>query len=182
MNVFLSMLRGINVGGKKVPMAELREVYEGQKLKQVRTYIQSGNVIFEAKESDPLKLEKQLEKKISTHFGFEVPVVIRRKKEIEGVLKKNPFLKEKNIQEDKLYVTFLAALPEKELIDKTKVPDGTTDRFIISGKEIYLYCPGGYGETKLSNNFFEKKLKISATTRNWRTTNELLKMMETVAD
>jgi uncharacterized protein (DUF1697 family) len=182
MNVFLSMLRGINVGGKKVPMVELREVYEVMKLKKVRTYIQSGNVIFEAKESDALKLEKQLKKKISAHFGFDVPVVIRTQKEIEVVLKNNPFLKEKNIQEDRLYVTFLADIPEKDLLGKIIVQDGTTDRFIILGKEAYLYCPGGYGETKLSNNFFEKKLKVSATTRNWRTTNELLKMMETAVD
>jgi len=177
MVTYLSMLRGINVGGKKVPMAELREVYEALKYKNVRTYIQSGNVLFDTKATDEDALSATLEKKITARFGFEVPVVIRTEKELAAVLKKNPFLKEKNLQEDKLYITFLAEIPSKELLEKIRVPEGSGDQFQVSGKEIYLYCPGGYGETKLSNSFFEKKLKLKATTRNWRTSNELLKMM-----
>lgn len=171
------MLRGINVGGKKVPMVELREVYDALKFKNIRTYIQSGNVLFETKKTEEAALSKVLEKKIAARFGFDVPVVIRTAGELASVLKKNPFLKEKNLQEDKLYITFLAEIPAKELLEKIKVPDGSPDRFEIAGKEIYLYCPGGYGETKLSNNFFESKLKVKATTRNWRTSNELMKMM-----
>jgi uncharacterized protein (DUF1697 family) len=177
MATLLAMLRGVNVGGKKVPMADLRLLYEGMKYKNVRTYIQSGNVIFETSENDTEKISKEQEKKIKAKFGFDVPVVIRNEKELGSIIKKNPFLKEKNISEERLYVTFLANIPEKELQEKITVPAGTSDRFEIIGKEIYLYCPGGYGETKLNNNFFEKKLKVEATTRNWRTTNELLKMM-----
>ncbi|MDF2436916.1 MAG: hypothetical protein K0Q95_1292 [Bacteroidota bacterium] len=178
MAVLLAMLRGVNVGGKKVPMAELRELYSEMKLENVRTYIQSGNVIFESKEDNPEKLAAQQEKKIKATFGFDVPVVIRNKKELGSVIKGNPFLNEKNIAEERLYVTFLKEMPSKELLEKITVPSGTSDRFEIIGKEIYLYCPGGYGETKLNNNFFEKKLKVDATTRNWRSTNELFKMMQ----
>lgn len=178
MSILLAMLRGINVSGqKKVPMAELKQLFEDMKFKNTRTYIQSGNVVFESKETDEAVLSKKIGKKILEKFGFEVPVVIRTAEEIATVLKKNPFLKEKGVAEDRLYVSFLAEIPAKELLEKIKVPDGTSDRFIISGKEVYLYCPGGYGETKLSNNFFESKLKVKATTRNWRTTNELIKLM-----
>jgi uncharacterized protein (DUF1697 family) len=179
MTTLLCMLRGINVSGqKKVPMAELREMFAGLKFANVRTYIQSGNVIFDSKETDEAALAKKISKKILSQFGFEVPVVIRTEKELSDTLKKNPFIKEKNIQEERLYITFLENEAVKELADKLKLPEGSTDRFVISGREIYLYCPGGYGETKLSNNFFESKLKVKATTRNWRTSNELLKMMQ----
>jgi uncharacterized protein (DUF1697 family) len=178
MAVLLAMLRGVNVGGKKVPMAELRDLYSEMKFRKVRTYIQSGNVIFESKENDISKLAAQQEKKIKSKFGFDVPVMIRDEKELAMVIKRNPFLKEKNIAEERLYVTFLKEIPKKELSEIISVPAGTSDRFQIVGKEVYLYCPGGYGETKLNNNFFEKKLKVEATTRNWRSTNELLKMMQ----
>lgn len=177
MALFLAMLRGINVGGKKVPMAELRSLYEDMKYKKIRTYIQSGNVIFESKETDEIKISSLHAKKISAKFGFEVPVIIRTEKELSDIIKKNPFVKANGIAEERLYVTFLADIPPKELLQKISVPVGCNDEFKIAGREIYLYCPGGYGETKLNNNFFEKKLKVNATTRNWRTCNELLKMI-----
>jgi uncharacterized protein (DUF1697 family) len=178
MGMMLAMLRGINVSGqKKVPMADLRAMFEDMKFKNVQTYIQSGNVLFESKDTDETGLSKKISKKILDVFGFEVPVVVLNKKYLETVVKNNPFLKEKNINEERLYYTFLAEEPSKEMLAKIKIPDGTTDRFEIIGKTAYLYCPGGYGETKLSNNFFEAKLKVRATTRNLRTTNILLEMM-----
>ncbi len=178
MPVYLAMLRGINVSGqKKVPMAELKAVVESLKFKQVRTYIQSGNVVFDAPSTEPEKLALQLEKKINAHFKFEVPVIIRSPEEIEKVLKKNPFLKEKEIDTSRLYVTFLKESPSKELSSKLSAVSFDPDRFIIQGNEIYLHCPVSYGNSKLTNNFFENKLKIGATTRNWRSLNELNKLM-----
>jgi uncharacterized protein (DUF1697 family) len=87
-------------------------------------------------------------------------------------------LKEKNIFGEKLYFTFLKENPDKQLIEKIEIPKDSTDRFEVIGRTIYLYCPGGYGETKLSNNFFEKKLNVKGTTRNLRTCKTLLDMME----
>ncbi|HEX8516052.1 MAG TPA: DUF1697 domain-containing protein [Bacteroidia bacterium] len=178
METLLAMLRGINVSGqKKVPMAELKAMFEDMKFKNVRTYIQSGNVLFESNATDAAALSKKISKKIMETFGFDVPVVVVNKKELENAITKNPFVKEKNVVHEKLYFTFLAEAPPKELEEKISLPEGSSDRYSIAGTTVYLYCPGGYGETKLSNNFFESKLKIKATTRNWRTTNELLKLM-----
>jgi uncharacterized protein (DUF1697 family) len=175
--VFLSLLRGVNVGGKKVPMADLRNLYEELGFKNVTTYIQSGNVIFESKTAAGAT-SKKIEKKIFETFGFSISVIIRTKEELVSIISKNPFLKEKNIAEEKLYVIFLAETPDPELTKKAIEADYGPERFVIKEKTIYLYCPVGYGEAKLNNNFFEKKLKVAATTRNWRTTNILLGMME----
>jgi uncharacterized protein (DUF1697 family) len=172
----LSLLRGINVGGKKVPMLDLRGLYADLGFKNITTYIQSGNVIFESK-VDATSTTKKIEKGLKEKFGFDVSVILRTKEELNSVIRGNPFLKEKNIEEEKLYVIFLAASADKELVKKLEESLPGPERFIIKEKTIYLYCPVGYGEAKLNNNFFEKKLKVIATTRNWRTTNILLEMM-----
>jgi uncharacterized protein (DUF1697 family) len=177
MTVYISILRGINVSGhKKVPMAELKVLYEELNFKNIRSYIQSGNVVFESKESENRVLAKKIEKKIAEKFKFDVPVIIRSEKEFNKAVVQNPFLKEKNIDPEKLHITFLEEMPQQELSDKISMLDFKNDRFIILGTEIYLYCPDGYGNTKLTNTFFENKLKVTATTRNWRTANMLLDM------
>lgn len=177
MEVYISILRGINVSGhKKVPMAELKQLYEELNFKNITTYIQSGNVIFEHNKTEDSTLAKKISKKILEKFKFEVPVIIRSSKEIEKVVKSNPFLKEKNIDPEKLHVTFLEEAPEKELVDKIKDLEFNSDRFVIKDMEVFLYCPDGYGNTKLTNTFFENKLKVTATTRNWKTTNKLLEL------
>ncbi|HYV95393.1 MAG TPA: DUF1697 domain-containing protein [Chitinophagales bacterium] len=177
MSVAVSILRGINVSGhRKIPMAELKLLYSELKLKNISTYIQSGNVVFSADKINSKALAKSIEQKILEKYNFDVPVIIRTIDEIQSTLNNNPFLKEKKIEIDKLHVTFLADQPDKENLEKLKSYHYEPDRFIITGKEVYLYCPNGYGNTKLSNNFFESKLKITATTRNWRTVNELLKI------
>jgi len=178
--ILLSLLRGINVGGRKVPMADLRILYEELGLKNITTYIQSGNVIFESKVANKA-LEKKIEKKIKVKFGFDVSVITRTKEELNAVIKENPFTKENNIELEKLYVIFLGEIPDPVLLKKLIESDLGPERFIVCGKTIYLYCPVGYGEAKLNNNFFEKKLKVVATTRNWRTTNILLDMMKGVS-
>ena len=178
MQTFISILRGINVGGqKKILMADLKGLYEKLKFKDVATYIQSGNVVFESdgKESD-IELAKKIEKAIYKNYNFQVPVIIRREEELKKIILSNPFLKEKNIDLKKLHVTFLGEIPSKANIEGIKSVDFLPDQFFISGKEIYLHIPESYGETKLFNNFFEKKLKVSATTRNWNTVNKLYEM------
>ncbi|MDQ3047439.1 MAG: DUF1697 domain-containing protein [Bacteroidota bacterium] len=178
MPVYLAMLRGINVSGqKKIPMAELRTLVEDLKFKNVRTYIQSGNVVFETGATAHEKLALQLEKKISSHFKFDVPVIIRTPEEIAKILKKNPFLKEKEIDTSRLYVTFLKDSPSKELSSKLSAVSFDPDQFIITETEVFLHCPVSYGNSKLNNNFLENKLKVGATTRNWKSVNELHKML-----
>ncbi len=177
MPVFLSILRGINVSGQKqIKMVDLKKLYEELGFKNVKTFIQSGNVVFES--NSAAKLSQKIEEKIKAHYSFDVPVIIRTKEELQRAIDHNPFLKKKNIALDKLHITFLAEQPEKENIKATEVYDYAPDEFHISDKEVYVYCPNGYGNTKINNTFFEKKLKVGATTRNWKTSNELLKLME----
>jgi uncharacterized protein (DUF1697 family) len=180
METFISILRGINVSGqKKIQMADLKALYEDLKFKDVTTYIQSGNVIFKGKSSSDQKLAKRIEDAIYERYNFNVPVIIRTVEEMEHAISVNPFLKQSKIDIEKLHITFLAEIPEQENVESIRNINYSPDRFIIIDKEVYLYCPNGYGITKLSNNFFEQKLKIKATTRNWRTVNKLFEMATT---
>ena len=95
---------------------------------------------------------------------------------MKKTISSNPFLKEKNGDAKRLYVTFLSEIPDKENVESIANIDFSPDKFIIIGKEIYLCVANGYGETKISNTFFEKKLKVKATTRNWNTVNKLSDM------
>jgi uncharacterized protein (DUF1697 family) len=177
MAIFLSILRGINLGGhKKILMADLKTLYEELGFTNVVTYIQSGNVVFENPQN--INMEQAIGQKIFEKYAFEVPIIIRTLDELASLIDKNPFLKEENIQIDKLHVTFLADLPQAILLDKMQTLNYALDRFTVLEKEAYLYCPDGYGNTKLTNSFFESKLKVTATTRNWKTVNELFKMMK----
>lgn len=177
MPIYIAILRGINVSGhNKIPMADLKKLFEELKCDNIRTYIQSGNVIFEHTKSTDKALIKKIEKGISDKFGFDVPVLVITAGELEKVIKNNPFIKEKDIETDKLHVTFLAEPPAKANIDKANSYNFEPDRFSIDEKAAYVYCPNGYGNTKLNNTFFESKLKVTATTRNWRTVNELVRI------
>ena len=175
MTTYISILRGINVGGqKKIRMEDLKTLYEGLRFSEVTTYIQSGNVIFRTNLNLPISgLSEIIEKAIEGRYHFLVPVIIRTSDEMRQVLSSNPFVKEKGIDMEKLHVTFLQEEPDPVDVDKTQEINFPIDRFRILGKDVYLYCPGGYGNTKLSNAFFENKLKVKATTRNWKTVGKL---------
>jgi uncharacterized protein (DUF1697 family) len=175
METYVALLRGINVSGQKmIKMQVLQSLFAELGFKNIRTYIQSGNIIFESGKISQDVLAKQIEEKILQSYHFEVPAIIRHHDEIKRILENNPFLIKRNEDINKLYVTFLSN--ESDESDKYDKSDKSIDydEFIISGKNIYLFCPNGYGRTKLNNNFFESKLKVKATTRNWKTVNALL--------
>lgn len=178
METYISILRGINVSGhRKIEMAGLKALYEKLQFNDVVTYIQSGNVIFKAAEkSSNINLSKKIEKAIFEQYKFEVPVIIRTQFELEEIISANPYLQQSDIDLEKLHVTFLSKAPAEEAIRKIESADFSPDKFIMKDKEIYLYVPEGYGNTKLSNNFFENKLKVTATTRNWKTVNKLAEL------
>jgi uncharacterized protein (DUF1697 family) len=177
MQTYISILRGINVSGHKmIKMEALRKMYEELKFKNVKTYIQSGNVVFQDKKGKSADLEKKIAKKILEATGFEVPVMVRELDELVAVLKNNPFLNKRKEDPLKLHVTFLSGQPGKAEVEKIGMGNYGKDEYIIAGNAVYLFCPDGYGNTKLSNTFFENKLKLTATTRNWKTVNELVNM------
>jgi uncharacterized protein (DUF1697 family) len=171
------MLRGINVSGQKiVKMENLRSSFEALGFRRVRTYVQSGNVIFEATRGSPKDLAKSIEGKILSDFRFSVPLFLRTSDEMKEIVSYNPFLREKEIDGSKLHVTFLSESPANDAKERIGSLNALPDQFRLKGREIYLYCPNGHGRTKLSNTALEKRLSVGATTRNWKTVNQLVKI------
>lgn len=167
--IYISLLRGINVSGKNpLAMPELKQMYESLGFGSVQTYVQSGNVVFDAPRQDPAALAERIQTQIKQSFGFDVPVIMRTPQEFRQILEHNPFLTKRQETIDTLYVTFLKALPGAEQVQKISVVPQVADEFVLAGSEIYLFCPSGYGRTKFDNTFFEKKLAQTATTRNWK--------------
>jgi uncharacterized protein (DUF1697 family) len=179
METYIAILRGINVSGQKmIPMKELKGLFEALHFEQVRTYIQSGNVLFEARPADSKVLAARIEAAIRERFSFQVPVLVRTATDLKGVLSRNPFLQQSDPQTDKLHVTFLEDTPSQESLDKVAGGNYEPDEWHISEREVFLYCPAGYGNTKLNNTFLERKLGVRATTRNLKTVRQLISLAE----
>ncbi len=174
MIIYIALLRGINVGGhKKIPMAELRALLTDSSLKNVKTYIQSGNVIFQSNQKDISKLEDKIKKAIRVQFGFEVPVLVRSVESFQTIFDECPFVKEKK---EKSYFVVLNQVPDAELIKEAQKITYENEEFIIKNSCIYYYCSTGYGRTKFSMNAFERKLKVTGTSRNYNTMVKLLSL------
>ncbi|MFZ1720443.1 MAG: DUF1697 domain-containing protein [Candidatus Moraniibacteriota bacterium] len=175
MHTYIALLRGINVNGQKlISMEKLRSLLEDLGLTGVTTYIQSGNVVFQAGKVPPFVLEKRIQTAIRDVFGFSVPVMVKTRAEWQEIISGNPFVGRKDIDESFLHVTLLSDTPNQGVMDEIMAGEYGVDECILSGKVAYLYCPNGYGKTKLSNSFFEKQTKLIATTRNWKTVSKLL--------
>lgn len=174
MKAYIALLRGINVGGhKKVPMAELRELLINSELENVQTYIQSGNVVFQSSEKSIQSLEQKIHKAIQTKFGFDVSVLVRTRKDLQRIFDDSPF------SEDKMkasYFTILQETPSKELVKEASEKIYEGEEYEIINDCIYFYCEKGYGQAKFNMNFFERKLKTSATSRNYNTMVKLIAM------
>lgn len=174
MNRKIAILRGINVGGKrKILMTDLKSMCEKLEMEDVITYIQSGNLIFNSDKPNS-ELENDLEKAITEKYGFNVPVIVRTKKELENSINNNPFFHE-NTDIKELHLTFLKEKPNKENIEQTETFNYEPDKFKIEDKDVFIFCAGKYHKSKLTNNFFERQLNVGATTRNWKT---VLKLSE----
>lgn len=170
MNRYIVLLRGINVSGKnKLQMQDLRDLLKKLKYQNVQTYIQSGNIILDTDKTKN-RIAEEIREAIQSEFGYEVPVIIRTVEEWKRVIEQNPY----PVNEEKLlYFTFLNQTPENTDIQINGTKD---DEFTIAEDVVYLYCLGGYGKTKLSNNLFERKLKVTASSRNYKTTMKLLEL------
>jgi len=156
MNTFISMLRGINVSGqKKIQMAELKSLYDALGLVKVRTYVQSGNVVFESQEPDAAKLTRLIEAHLEQSFGYGVPIFMRNAADFQRIIASNPFLTTRNEDPTKLHVTFLYRPGLESTLNNVASPNDDGDEFFVGDQEIFLFCPNGYGRTKFSNSFFE---------------------------
>jgi uncharacterized protein (DUF1697 family) len=177
MNTYIALLRGINVSGKNMmKMDALKRMFESKGLHEVQTYIQSGNVIFKSDENDTTKLSLMLAKDIHAEFGYDIPALVITRDYLVSIALSNPYILKENKVKDDLHLTLLNATASYELIDKMKVLAMADDEFVTAEKAIYIFCKNGYGRTKLTNSFFENKLKVSCTTRNWRTVERLVEL------
>lgn len=176
-STYVALLRGVNIGGKnKLPMKDLAAIFQKSGCSNVRTYIQSGNVIFECPTS-VRRLQQTVGSAIEDKFGFSPSLVLRRLGDLEDLVKNNPFLKA-GAQEPELHVVFLADAPKTTDIAKLDQYRLPPDDFAVRGKQIYLRLPNGAGRSKLASVPFHTKFNTVATARNWRTVNKLIEMMK----
>jgi uncharacterized protein (DUF1697 family) len=177
--VIISMLRGINVGGHhKIGMSALREVYESLGLRDVKTFIQSGNAVFRSDARDLVILRNRIEDEIERTFGFRPDVILRSIGELREAIVNNPFAARDDIHPSKLLVTFLAEHPTDEACEKVLAMEVKPEELRMAGREMFIYFPNGMGRTKLPLVKIEKALKTSGTGRNWNTVRKLLEMAE----
>ena len=163
MATYAALLRAVNLGARnRVAMADLRALAEELGGKDVRSYVQSGNVVFRHA-GGAAKLEKALEQAIAHEFDLEITVVVRSAAQLARVVQTNPF------DPAGVYVSFLASAPRRAAVRELVEADHGPDRIAVEGKEVYLCLPAGYGQSRLNNAFLERKLGVRATLRNWRT-------------
>ena len=176
---YAALLRGVNVGGhRKLPMARLRSLLTEQGLSGVRTYIQSGNAVFEAGQMGPDELKATIEGGISVEFGFDLSVIVVSQAEMAEVVAQNPYRTESATDGSKVHVMFL---------DKTTAPDDWSavdrskyapDAFVATDRWLYMYFPNGIGRSKLPTVLERASKDVAISTRNWRTVLKLSEMLQ----
>jgi uncharacterized protein (DUF1697 family) len=177
-STYIAFLRGINVSGQKsIKMDDLRQFFEIMGFLNVKTYIQSGNVLFTTSDkADKTALANRIEEEVEKEYGFTVSVLIKNSSELKHILENNPFANSPEFSEATQYITMLQDKPDMGQTEQFEKYKSAGEILVFKNSEAYFYCPGGYGRTKLSNTFIESKLKINATTRNLNTMKTLLEL------
>lgn len=172
----IAFLRAVNMAGhNSIKKNELAGLFVKTGYTNPEIYIQSGNVIFRSKENE-LTAVRKIEKAITGTLGLNISVMVRTAEELDGLKERNPFLNEKNFDPSRMAVVFLHENPSEEGLKKLESVSYPPDRFELSGREIFLFCPNGFGRSKLTTTFFEKKLGVKGTARNWKTIMAILEM------
>jgi uncharacterized protein (DUF1697 family) len=178
LSTHVALLRGVNVGGKNLlPMRDLAQMFVEAGCADVRTYIQSGNVIFRASETKAQRIPGLIAKQIAEAFGYKIPIVLRTAGQLRDAIENNPFFKA-GAPEAMLYVYFLASLPDAPNIAGLDADRSPPDRFFVRERDVYVQLPNGAARTKLTNAYFDSKLVTTSTARNWRTVLKLLELMQ----
>jgi uncharacterized protein (DUF1697 family) len=175
MSTYVAMIRGINVTGYNIiPMERLRTLFSDCGFTDVRTYIQSGNVVFGATGSTA-SCVAAIQGKLERELGKPIAVILRTPDELGAIIAKNPFLKMKGVDVKRLAVSFLDKPPTKQRLAAVEAIESGNDQFRSAGREIYLYCPDGYGNSRLAGRL-ERTLGVKATARNWNSVRKLHEM------
>ena len=174
MKTYVALIRGINVGGhKKVPMAILRDVLNKADFQDVKTYIQSGNIVFKSIEKNSKTIERIIQKSIESYFSFLVPVIVKTKEELQFIFDSCHLSDEKKRES---YFVLFDDIPDSELVKEVESITFENEEFSIVRDCLYFYSSTGYGRTKFNMNSIEKKLKVNATSRNFKTIVKLLEL------
>ncbi len=176
---YAAFLRAVNVGGSKIiRMKNLRNVFESLKLKNVRTFIQSGNVLFYSDFRTTPKLRTGIETQLTKSFNYEITTMIRSKKDIENIIKKNPFAEEKLGKDLSLYIALLGMIPGKKTAEEFLSLADDNEKYVIMKDNVYCLIRKNV-KTRFSNNYIEKKLGLNATTRNMNTIQKIFDILIT---
>jgi uncharacterized protein (DUF1697 family) len=175
MQTWIALIRGINVGGKQLPMQALRDLLEDIGCTDVKTYIQSGNAVFCSRATDATRLAQRIAKAIATDHGFEPFVLVLSREELAKVADANPYAKAVATEPKFVHAFFLAAVPKAPDLEGMRKVKAASESFVLDGRTLYLHTPAGFGVSKLAERA-ERLLGVPATARNWRTVTELLAM------
>jgi uncharacterized protein (DUF1697 family) len=172
--MYIALLRGINVSGQKtIRMAELKESFAALGHRDIRNYLQSGNIVFDAARNDTRKIGASIRARVAKDFGHDVDVLVVAAREFDRIASSNPLIESTARDETLFHCTFLFEPVSATDFAGLDLPARVGERAVLSGSVIYLHCPHGYGRTKLNNGYFERALQVPATTRNWRTVRAL---------
>lgn len=179
MAVVIAMLRGVNLPSyQKVTMEGLKTLCTGLGLRGVQTYIQSGNVVFQADTADLGVLAGMIEEAIEKRFGFRPGVILRTASELRKVIAKNPFAGRSEIEPNRLLVVFLSGTPSRQAREQILAIDCDPEELRMHGRELYIHYPNGMARPKIPIVRIEKMLQCVSTGRNWNTVNKLRAMAE----
>lgn len=178
MTAYVSLFRGINVGGhQKIRMVDLKELHESLGLQNVATYIQSGNVVFTSDDADAAVLANRIEDAFAQKFGFRSSVMVRTATQLDEIIKSNPFRNQPAKEPKWVLVLFLASHPASTAEEDLRQAYSGPEEFYVIGQEMYIYYPEGMGRSKLTDALLKKKLQTTGTGRNWNTVLKLREMM-----
>jgi uncharacterized protein (DUF1697 family) len=169
MTQWIALLRGINVGGhRKVPMADLRELCSGLGWGNIRSYIQSGNLLFTGK-NEPVLLGQTLQEAIKVHFGFEVPVILRTADQWDALCESNPFPEESEKEPNLIAACFSHNGFPKSAVAEIEARGAQSERAQVVADTLWIHYPGGQGRSKITPVVLDRLAGSPVTARNWRT-------------
>lgn len=178
---YIALLRGINVSGQKmIKMTDLKVLFQKLGFTNIQTYLQSGNVVFKSNDLNINALQTQIQQGIQDAYGFDVPTLILTSEELNTIITHNPFLSLPEMDSAFFHVTFLENKPATIDFENIISKKNEREQIDLVSNAFYLYCPDGYGKTKLHNSFLEKQVKVTATTRNWKTCLQLVEMTQNI--
>ncbi len=177
MKTYIALLRGINVSGqKKIKMDALRKMFDKLAFEDVRTYIQSGNIVFNTSITSEVQVQQSIKTEIAKSFGFDVHVLVKSVNDLRKILEASPYTDPVDLEAKRVYYVLLKNAPSPDVVPNLDQSDYPNELFHITPSCVYLNCINGAGKARLTNNIIEKKLNVTATTRNHRTMLKLLEM------